>query len=162
MDSNTEHPPAVSEQSQTIIPPAPPSVESNAGFTPGKFLYVNEWDRPFVVDAYQVISRNEWWAQFKQALQSRGVNEKTGFQFSNDPFYNKIMSAISNTRIGGGHSGASMGSVMRSMEVIALHGEDEYRRQIIEYEATKRQNQMNELARQRESAAAVERHRIVE
>jgi hypothetical protein len=119
------------EQPSTIMPPAPPGVDE--AFIPGEFEYANKWDRPYLKDAYQVISRNEWWVNFTHALNRRGVDPRTGFQFSEDPFYRKIMNAISNTHIGGGHSGSSMGSIMRAMETIAIHGEDEYRRQVLEY-----------------------------
>jgi len=121
------------------MPPEPPSPEDE--FIPGEFKYISDWSRPYIVDAYQVISRNEWWNSFKSALQSRGVNNRTGFIWSDDTLYNEIMDAIGNTSIGGGHSGASIAGVMRAMETIALHGEAEYRRQIIEYETSERRRE---------------------
>jgi hypothetical protein len=134
MNSITQQP----EQS-TIMPPAPPAAEE--AFTPGEFEYADKWDRPYLKDAYQVISRNEWWGKFKLALTNRGVDRRTGFQFSEDPFYRKIMNAISETCIGGGHSGCSMGFTMRAMETIATYGEATYRRQVLEYQAEKQRNQ---------------------
>ena len=129
------------QEQSTIMPPAPPSATELDTFIPGEFEYADKWDRPYLKDAYQVISRNEWWGKFKLALTHRGVDPLTGFQFSQDPFYNKIMNAISETRIGGGHSGSSMGCTMRAMETIVLHGEAEYRRQCIEYQAEKQRSQ---------------------
>jgi len=136
--------PITQEQQSTIMPPAPPAPAPPAvqqAFIPGEFEYADKWDRTYLKDAYQVISRNEWWGPFKQALVSRGVSNATGFQFSNDPFYHKIMTAISKTDIGGGHSGCSMGATMRVMQTIALKGEAEYRRQCIEYQREVRRNQ---------------------
>ena len=135
MNSNTQQ-----QEQSTIMPPAPPSVHTDT-FTPGEFEYADQWDRTYLKDAYQVISRNEWWGKFTHALQNRGVDRRTGFQFSEDPFYRKIMDAISRTPIGGGHSGSSMGCTMRAMETIAMFGEAEYRRRVLEYQAEKQRNQ---------------------
>jgi hypothetical protein len=131
----------ITQEQSTIMPPAPPADPSvEQAFIPGEFEYADQWDRGYLKDAYQVISRNEWWGPFKQALLSHGVNDHTGFQFSNDPLYNKIMTAISRTYIGGGHSGCSIGATMRVMQTIALKGETEYRRQCIQYQIESRKN----------------------
>jgi len=128
MNSNTQ------QQQETIMPPAPPAPAAEANtFTPGEFAYADKWDREYLKDAYQVISRNEWWRPLRTALLARGVDPRTGFQFSEDPFYRKIMNAISETYIGGGHSGSSIGATMRVMQKIALKGEAEYRRECIAY-----------------------------
>jgi len=145
-------------QETVIMPPIPPVAGDN-DFTPGEFEYVCDWDRSYIRDAYQVITRNEWWGPFKAALLARGVDSKTGFQFTNDALYNKIMKAISSTDIGRGHSGSSMGSVMRAMQNIALHGEAEYRRQWIEYQANADERRQNALlTRQAEEAALRQRY----
>lgn len=128
---------------ETVMPPMPPVAGDN--FVPGEFAYACDWDRSYLKDAYQVITRNEWWRPFKVALESRGVDCETGFQFTNDALYKKIMNAIGSTYIGGGHSGSSMGCTMRAMQTIALKGEAEYRRQCLEYKA----NQDREVARRR-------------
>lgn len=128
---------------ETVMPPMPPVAGDN--FVPGEFAYACRWDREFLRDAYQVITRNEWWRPFKAALEARGVDSTTGFQFTNDALYTKIMNAIGSTYIGGGHSGSSMGCTMRAMQTIALKGEAEYRRQCLEYKA----NQDREVARRR-------------
>jgi|LauGreDrversion4_2_1035121.scaffolds.fasta_scaffold195435_1 hypothetical protein len=101
----------------SITPPVPPT-----------FHYLQERNRIYVSDAYEVISRNEWWDPFRTALLSRGVDSNTGFMFNTDPLYRRIMNAVGSTEIGGRHSGASIGFVMREMEIIALYGEPEYRR----------------------------------
>jgi hypothetical protein len=150
--------PITQAQPSTIMPPAPPStqVAAEQAFIPGEFEYADQWDRTYLKDAYQVISRNEWWGQFTHALTRRGVDSLTGFQFSEDPFYRKIMNAISNTPIGGGHSGSSMGCTMRVMETIAIHGEAEYRRQVLEYQAESLRNK-NALRIQRQIAEELRR-----
>ena len=149
-----------SQQQEIIMPPAPPVVEiihpttqnANAiptsplvvkeeSFIPGEFDYAYKFDRLYLKDAYQVISRNELWEPFRKALLYRGVDTFTGFQFTKDPLYLKIMDAIASTPIGTGHSGCSIGYTMRAMEIIALLGEAEYRRQCIIYEAEKQKNQ---------------------
>uniref|UniRef100_A0A6C0JZB6 Uncharacterized protein n=1 Tax=viral metagenome TaxID=1070528 RepID=A0A6C0JZB6_9ZZZZ len=148
-------------QSQEIIMPPEPPTENVDTFTPGEFAYASDWDRRYLRDAYQVITRNEWWGQFRDALNSRGVSYTTGFQFTNDPLYNKIMNAIANTPVGGCHSGASIGCVMRIMQIIALKGEAEYRRECIEYEEEERRRQQAlqmEEDRRRQQALQMEEH----
>lgn len=98
-------------------------------FVPGEFAYADKYDRPYFQDAYKVISKNGWWERFRRALVSRGVNEKTGFQFTSDPFYTQIMNAIASTDIGGLHSGSSMGMTMRVMQRIALNGEAVFKKE---------------------------------
>ncbi len=100
-------------------------------YPPSNFEYLLPGNQKYVKDAYEVISRNEWWRPFREALLSRGVNRITGFTFTDDPFYSKIKEAIYSTYIGGGHSGTSMGFVMRDMEFIALNGEHAYRDLVI-------------------------------
>jgi hypothetical protein len=107
-----------------VMPPLPPTAQD-------LFELKNGHIRPYLEDAYQVITRNEWWGRFRHTLETMGVDTETGFMFSNNPFYNTIMNAISSTRIGEGHSGFSMGFVMREMEQIALYGEETYMQQCI-------------------------------
>jgi hypothetical protein len=92
------------------------------------FDYLPESNRKFIKDAYDVITRNEWWGIFRQALQTRGVQE--GFMWTTDPLYNMIINAVSSTHIGGLHSGTSIALTMRGMQYIALHGEPAYRRRV--------------------------------
>lgn len=81
-------------------------------------------------DAYDVILRNEWWLPFREALISRGVDSNVGFTYTDDPLYKTIKTAILSTSVGCGHSGSSLGCVMRIMQYIALNGESEYRRSV--------------------------------
>jgi nucleoid-associated protein YgaU len=119
----------VEEQASVVEEQA--SVEEEP-FIPGNFDYIQDsWTRKYVQDAYQVISRNEWWGKFKKALEIRGVSVFTGFTFTDDPLYKIIMNGIASTPIGGGHSGCSMGWCMREMQQIALFGEREYKKQYI-------------------------------
>jgi hypothetical protein len=109
-------------------------------FVRGSFDYLPRHDKTYIKDAYDVITRNEWWKIFKLHLETKGVNRQTGFMFTNDDFYHKIKNAIASTPIGGGHSGCSIGCVMRDMEYIALHGEYEYYKTKIRYAAQQRNN----------------------
>ena len=96
------------------------------------FDYIwNSNTRLWVRDAYQVITQKEWWTEFKYALETRGVDENTGFMFTSDPVYSKIMHAISNTPVGQTHSGCSLALCMRELKFIALHGEPEYRKRYV-------------------------------
>ena len=114
------------------IPPRVPPTEIVSEFVPGEFAYISQGQQ-YLQDAYRVISINEWWGPFKDYLLKRGVSKNTGFMFTDDPFYRNIMNAISNTPVGGGHSGSSMGFCMRVMEEIALYGEPAYRNKCIAY-----------------------------
>ena len=127
------------------MPPLPPSSteehassteeqpeEEEEPFIPGNFDYIQDiWTRKYIQDAYQVISRNEWWGKFKKALEIRGVSPLTGFSFTDDPLYKIIMNGISRSPIGRGHSGCSIGFCMREMQQIALLGEKEYKKMYI-------------------------------
>lgn len=110
-----------------LLPPTPPLPE-HISFTPCNFDYLSGTNRTFVKDAYDVISRKELWHSFRKELLTRGVEERIGFMFTNNPVYIKVEDAVASTKIGGLHSGASIGFVMREMEFIALHGEPEYKR----------------------------------
>ncbi len=116
---------------QLANPPLPPSLSEFQTrvykHMPCSFDYLPQRDRSYVKDAHDIISRNEWWGPFREALLSRGVNSETGFMFNNDPLYTRIMNAVGDTEIGCRHSGSSIGYVMREMEFIALHGEPAYR-----------------------------------
>jgi hypothetical protein len=114
------------ENSNYLQPPCPPCEETKQSQM--DFDYLPESSREFVQDAYEVISKNEWWQPFREALLSRGVDSTSGFMFTNDPLYRFIMQAICDTNIGSLHSGFSIAYVMREMKFIALNGEDEYKK----------------------------------
>jgi hypothetical protein len=117
-------------QTHLPLPPSnssihlPPQVVRNLSCT---FDYLPEGTRLYISDAYDVISRNEWWGPFRAALLERDVDSNTGFMFNTDPLYTRIMNAIGSTEVGSRHSGCSIGFVMREMKTIALHGEPTYR-----------------------------------
>jgi hypothetical protein len=129
--SNLNHLPPSHDQ---IIPPLPPP---NHHDSPCTFEYLSPIDKLYVTDAYEVISRNEWWGPFRTALLSRGVNNDTGFMFNTDPLCEKIMDAISSTQTGAGHSGFSITCVMWNMKFIALNGEPAFREYILKQQREK-------------------------
>jgi len=116
--------------SNNIMPPAPPTLhqQKESKSTSCNFEYLSSDYRKYVKDAYDVISINEWWAPFREAIITRGVDSNLGFIFTDDPLYKQINNAVVSTRIGGEHSGCSLGCVMRTMEFIAVNGEPAYRR----------------------------------
>jgi len=115
-----------------IFPPNPPvSRSEKIVFGPCEFDYLSDSNRRFIKDAYDVITRKELWYAFRNELLTRGVDIGTGFMFTSNPVYIKIQDAISSTNIGSGHTGFSMGYVMREMEFIALKGEPAYRLSVI-------------------------------
>jgi len=120
-----------------IFPPSPP-LSDNITFAPCDFTYLSEFDRKYVKDAYDVISRKELWRPFRKELLTRGVGIDTGFMFTENPVYKRVKLEIFSTSIGGLHSGCSLGFVMREMEFIALNGEPAYRLTI------EQRNQMEE------------------
>jgi hypothetical protein len=111
----------------SLPPPSPILPPQVIKYPPSTFNYLPEKNRLYVSDAYEVISRNEWWGSFRAALLERGVDSNTGFMFNTDPLYRRIMDAIGLTEIGSQHSGSSMAFVMREMKTIALQGEPAYR-----------------------------------
>lgn len=128
INDNTYIPIPPLSTSNPIIPPPPPQVIE---YPPSTFNYLPENNRLYVGDAYEVISRNELWGPFRDALLVRGVDSTTGFMFNTDPLYRRIMDAIVSTEIGSQHSGSSAAFVMREMKTIALHGEPAYRSRYI-------------------------------
>ena len=115
-----------------LFPPHPPTdcaslMQNGVKFGPCDFEYLPSSTREYVKDAYEVISRNELWKPFREALLTRGVSAKTGFMFTDDPLYKTIQNKIASTKIGGLHSGFSMAFVMREIEFIALNGEPAYK-----------------------------------
>jgi hypothetical protein len=87
-------------------------------FIPGKFEYIKDsWSREMFINAWQAITLTETWDFVKQDIES--------FMWSDDPrvkiIYNKI------EELGYmGHSGASFGCTMRTMQYIAKYGEKKF------------------------------------
>ena len=108
-------------ENQNLLPPSSPSVEEN--IIPGQFVYVKDRHQRFMlVNAWQAINITETWNFVKQDIDT--------FMFSNDPrvkiIYNKIEELGYN-----GHSGASFGFTMRTMQYIAKNGEKKYKEQVL-------------------------------
>ena len=122
----------------SVLPPLPLSrselTDHVNGYQSCTFDYLPESIRLYVKDAYDVISRNEWWGPFRSVLLERGVDQTTGFIFNSNPLFRTIMNAVCSTEIGNGHSGCSIGFVMREMEFIALNGEPAYRERVFQYQ----------------------------
>ena len=108
-------------ENENLLPPVPPTEEEN--IIPGRFEYVKDsWQREMFVNAWQAITITETWDFVKQPIDS--------FMWSND----KRVSIIGNKmeELGyGGHSGASFGCTMRTMQFIANHGEKKFKYEMI-------------------------------
>ena len=110
-------------ENENLLPPATPTVEEN--IIPGQFEYVKDtWQREIIVNAWQAINLTEMWSYIKQDIDS--------FMFSDDPriaiIYNK-MEELGYT----GHSGASFGWAMRTIQYIANHGEKKYKELVLSH-----------------------------
>ena len=93
---------------------------------PGEFAYVKDvWMREMLVNAWQAITNTELWDFVKEDIES--------FGFSQDPRVLRIGNKM--IELGyNGHSGASFGYTMRTMQFIAKYGEEEYKRELMEKE----------------------------
>ncbi len=88
--------------------------------TPGDFtgLPIDNLDKMMLDDAYKTLTSLELWDWLKQD----SVPGNNGFMFSAHP----QIADITNAMTYGGHSGASFGLTMRTMEFIAKKGWDKY------------------------------------
>jgi hypothetical protein len=98
-------------------------------FVEGNFDYVEWYDKPAYVTAWQAITQTESWDYM------RNFNERS-FMFSRDPTVGRIYSKIEDLGYGG-HSGGSFGDIMRIMEYIAIHGERHFMMEYIEDRANR-------------------------
>ncbi len=104
-------------ETENLLPPAPPTEEEN--FIHGQFDYVKDsWTRDMLINAWQAITVTEMWNFVKQPIDS--------FMFSNDRRVNIIYNKIEELGYRG-HSGASFGFTMRTMQYIAKYGESKFR-----------------------------------
>jgi hypothetical protein len=100
-----------------LLPPSPPNEEEN--LVPGKFDYIkDDWTRDMLINAWQAINITETWDFVKQEIES--------FMFSNDPRVKIIYDKIEELGYTG-HSGASFGFTMRTMQYIATHGAKKFK-----------------------------------
>ena len=95
-----------------------PNIETNNAFIPGKFEYTNERDRAMFVNAWQAITLTENWDFVKADIES--------FTWSDDPRIDIISSKMDALGYNG-HSGASFGYTMRTMQYIARNGEGKFK-----------------------------------
>jgi hypothetical protein len=108
-------------ENNNLLPPAPPNEEEN--IIPGKFDYIKDnWTRDMLINAWQAISITETWDFVKQDIDS--------FMFSDNPRVNIIYNKMEELGYGG-HSGASFGFTMRTMQFIAKYGEKKYMEQVL-------------------------------
>jgi hypothetical protein len=106
------------ETSNTTLVSPFPNIENDEAFVPGKFDYVNDWDREMLSNAWQAITLTENWDFMKSNIES--------FMWSEDPRVNIISAKM--VELGyNGHSGASFGYTMRRMQYIAQNGEKKFR-----------------------------------
>lgn len=92
--------------------------KSYNNFIPGKFEYINdENSRIMFINAWEAITLTDNWEFMKQPIIS--------FSYSDDPRIVIISKKM--TELGyDGHSGSSFGSTMRTMQYIAIYGENKY------------------------------------
>ena len=104
-----------------LFHPVPPTEEEN--IIPGRFEYIKDsWQREMLVNAWQAITITENWDFVKQDIDS--------FMWSNDPRINIISKKMEELGYNG-HSGASYGFTMRTMQYIAQNGEKKYKEQVL-------------------------------
>ena len=103
----------------SVVPPPPPESKINIG--DGQFAYINDKRiRNNLQNGWQAVTITESWRYLNT------VKMET-FMWSSDPKVYEIGNKMS--ELGAGHSGASFGSTMRSLEYIAKHGEPSFRNQ---------------------------------
>jgi len=106
------------ETSNTTLVSPFPNIENNEAFVPGKFHYVNEWDKEMFTNAWQAITLTENWEFMKTDIES--------FMWSDDPRVDIINAKM--VELGyNGHSGASFGYTMRRMQYLARNGEEKFK-----------------------------------
>jgi hypothetical protein len=127
-----------------VVPPAPPSSKEKQccldpkiqtyeivmdyhlnNFIPGEFLYIQKQNnREMLVNAWAAITQTNMWDYMKK--------ETDSYSWSNDKevkiIYDKMEELGYN-----GHSGCSVGLVMRDMQYIARQGEYNYIRNVLSH-----------------------------
>lgn len=108
---------------RNIVSPFP-NIENNQVFVPGKFEYVNDWDREMFVNAWQAITLTENWEFMKTDIES--------FMWSDDLRVDIISAKM--VELGyNGHSGSSFGYTMRRMQYIAINGEEKFKAEYLKH-----------------------------
>jgi hypothetical protein len=112
------------ETSNTTLVSPFPNIENNEAFVPGKFHYVNEWDKEMFTNAWQAITLTENWEFMKTDIES--------FMWSDDPRVDIINAKM--VELGyNGHSGASFGYTMRRMQYLAKNGEEKFKAEYLKH-----------------------------
>lgn len=84
------------------------------------FNFVKESDCSMLQTAFDAVTQLELWDFVTN------FNEENGFMFSKSPNVNRIYSKIEELGYNG-HSGASFGRTLRTMQYIGKHGMDNFR-----------------------------------
>ena len=87
------------------------------------FDFVSYHTKLYYKSAHKAITNCEMW----NWLRNYQVNENSGFMFTRDvPELDRISEEMAKDPVNDGHSGASYGCTMRSMEYIAKNGYDNF------------------------------------
>ena len=94
----------------------------------GEFEFItNEDYRKLYKNMHNAISQTELWDWLK--VYTPPVNK--GFMFAQEPELDRINKKMGEDPISGNHSGASYGSMMRSMHYIAKHGYEKFKEEVL-------------------------------
>jgi hypothetical protein len=106
---------------------------SQAYYGNGEFEFVSDASsRALFKNMHNAITQTELW----DWLKSYRVDEKKGFMFSSGPELDRIQNKMNEDPISGNHSGASYGSMMRSMEYIAKNGYEAFKQEVLRHRNT--------------------------
>jgi len=97
--------------------------ESMINVGDGKFEFIDEGSRLYLVNAHWAISQCELW----DWVRTYSPSDRKGFMFSITPEMQRINKKMYEQDIAGGHSGSSYGGTMRTMEFIAKNGYEMYK-----------------------------------
>ena len=90
--------------------------------SPGNFDFIKDtFERKVFEETFKIISNIDGAWEFFKTFEP---NKNSGFMFSEHPILTKVSNAAEAR--GHGHSGASWGMTMRTMECIAKSGWDDY------------------------------------
>tara|TARA_R110002072_G_scaffold280876_1_gene443313 strand:+ start:6280 stop:6573 length:294 start_codon:yes stop_codon:yes gene_type:complete len=90
--------------------------------SPGKFNFVKDvYTKKVFEETFQIISNIDGGWEFLKTFEP---HKNKGFMFSDHPILSNISRAVE--KCNHGHSGASWGMTMRTMECIAKNGWDDY------------------------------------
>ena len=90
--------------------------------SPGDFDFIKDvYTKKVFEETFQIISNIDGAWEFLKTFEP---NKNSGFMFSDHPILSEISRAVE--RCKHGHSGASWGMTMRTMECIAKRGWDDY------------------------------------